>query len=157
MLVDRTDCSFTKTPSELQLTDEVSGGLARSSEPVFVCWACAVEEPAVPIPWIFCPIALLQLSVVNPGPFGVCLTGTNPVLEIPFLCQKILNIFASNNSQRAPSGGAVLLALGPPQSKSRQEKTRSAKGQPPVSTVFAANVFNVNSWEASLALLEGAC
>lgn len=141
---------------ELQLTDEVSGDVAGSSNPVSGRWACAVYDPTIPSSWIFCPIALLQLCAVNPGPFSAFFNGADPVLEIPFLCQKVLNFFACNNSQRSPSGGAVLLALVPLQSKSRQEKARSAKGHPPVTTQPAAMMFNVNSWELGLAVLEGA-
>lgn len=155
MLAGRTDL-LAVLLQELQLTDEVSGDVAGSSNPVSGGWACAVEDPTIPSSWIFCPIALLHLCAVNPGPLSAFLNGADPVLEIPFPCQKVLNVFACNNSQSSPSGGAVLLALVPLQSKSRQEKARSAKGHPSVTTQPAAMMFNVNSWEAGLAVLEGA-
>lgn len=45
---------------ELQLTDEVSGDVAGSSNPVSGRWACAVYDPTIPSSWIFCPIAAKQ-------------------------------------------------------------------------------------------------
>lgn len=59
MLAGRTDL-LAVLLQERQLTDEVSGDVAGSFNPVSGGWSCAVEDPTIPSSWIFCPIAAKQ-------------------------------------------------------------------------------------------------